>query len=175
MRDGQDYIPRFRQVMEEATLMGDRKYASCSRTCRSFLRCCRRLSGLESRSQIGAHPGWTRRARSGPRSCWSTLAFPTFGRQIRAPSVRLITLTGYGQAADGPRVREAEFDAHLVKPVSTQQRVMRPRANLYEGVYRVALRPARTAVAQDERQQRENATFATVVRATLFDTDDENE
>ncbi len=43
------------------------------------------------------------------------------GRQIRAvlgPSVRLIALTGYGQAEDRQRSRAAGFDAHLVKPVS---------------------------------------------------------
>jgi CheY-like chemotaxis protein len=45
------------------------------------------------------------------------------GRQIRAilgPSVRLIALTGYGQAEDRQRSRAAGFDAHLVKPVSGQ-------------------------------------------------------
>jgi CheY-like chemotaxis protein len=44
-------------------------------------------------------------------------------RQIRAilgSSVRLIALTGYGQASDRQRSLEAGFDAHLVKPVSTQ-------------------------------------------------------
>lgn len=43
------------------------------------------------------------------------------GRQIRVilgPSVRLIALTGYGQAEDRQRSRAAGFDAHLVKPVS---------------------------------------------------------
>jgi len=43
------------------------------------------------------------------------------GRQLRAllgPSVRLIALTGYGQAEDRQRSRAAGFDAHLVKPVS---------------------------------------------------------
>jgi CheY-like chemotaxis protein len=45
------------------------------------------------------------------------------GRQIRAildPSVRLIAVTGYGQAQDRQRSREVGFDAHLVKPVSGQ-------------------------------------------------------
>lgn len=32
-------------------------------------------------------------------------------------SVRLIALTGYGQAADTQRARESGFDSHLVKPV----------------------------------------------------------
>jgi CheY-like chemotaxis protein len=32
--------------------------------------------------------------------------------------VRLIALTGYGQAEDRRRSAEAGFDAHLVKPVS---------------------------------------------------------
>jgi CheY-like chemotaxis protein/anti-sigma regulatory factor (Ser/Thr protein kinase) len=43
------------------------------------------------------------------------------GRQLRAllgPSVRLIALTGYGQAEDRRRSSAAGFDAHLVKPVS---------------------------------------------------------
>ena len=43
------------------------------------------------------------------------------GRQLRAifgPSIRLIALTGYGQAEDRQRSRAAGFDAHLVKPVS---------------------------------------------------------
>jgi signal transduction histidine kinase/CheY-like chemotaxis protein len=43
------------------------------------------------------------------------------GRQIRAilgQSVRLIAVTGYGQAEDRMRSRAAGFDAHLVKPVS---------------------------------------------------------
>jgi CheY-like chemotaxis protein len=45
------------------------------------------------------------------------------GRQLRAilgPSVRLIALTGYGQPEDRQRSRVAGFDAHLVKPVSSQ-------------------------------------------------------
>jgi CheY-like chemotaxis protein len=32
-------------------------------------------------------------------------------------SVRLIALTGYGQAADTQRTRDSGFDSHLVKPV----------------------------------------------------------
>ena len=36
----------------------------------------------------------------------------------RASTVRLIALTGYGQAEDRRRSAEAGFDAHLVKPVS---------------------------------------------------------
>ena len=42
-------------------------------------------------------------------------------RRIRAndkhAGVRLIALTGYGQAADRRAAAEAGFDAHLVKPV----------------------------------------------------------
>jgi CheY-like chemotaxis protein len=33
------------------------------------------------------------------------------------PSVRIIALTGYGQAEDVQRARDAGFDAHMVKPV----------------------------------------------------------
>jgi len=43
------------------------------------------------------------------------------GRRIRAAlgkRVRLVALTGYGQARDHRRSSEAGFDAHLVKPVS---------------------------------------------------------
>jgi PAS domain S-box-containing protein len=39
-------------------------------------------------------------------------------RSARASTVRLIALTGYGQAEDRRRSAEAGFDAHLVKPVS---------------------------------------------------------
>jgi PAS domain S-box-containing protein len=45
-------------------------------------------------------------------------------RQVRAAlgnSVFLIALTGYGQAEDRRRTAEAGFDAHLVKPVDTEQ------------------------------------------------------
>jgi CheY-like chemotaxis protein len=40
-------------------------------------------------------------------------------KRIRAAgnSVRLVALTGYGQAEDIQRTRTAGFDAHLVKPV----------------------------------------------------------
>jgi signal transduction histidine kinase len=41
-------------------------------------------------------------------------------RGILGQSVRLIALTGYGQAEDRERSRDAGFDAHLVKPVSEQ-------------------------------------------------------
>lgn len=40
-------------------------------------------------------------------------------RQMRAAlghSVRLVAVTGYGQAEDHRRTREAGFDAHVVKP-----------------------------------------------------------
>jgi signal transduction histidine kinase len=46
------------------------------------------------------------------------------GRRVRdrlGRSVRLIALTGYGQAEDRNRSRDAGFDAHLVKPVSAEQ------------------------------------------------------
>jgi CheY-like chemotaxis protein len=35
----------------------------------------------------------------------------------RADALRLIAVTGYGQAADRDRTRQSGFDAHLVKPV----------------------------------------------------------
>lgn len=43
------------------------------------------------------------------------------GRHLRArfPSVRLYALTGYGDARDRTRTREAGFHGHFVKPVST--------------------------------------------------------
>jgi CheY-like chemotaxis protein len=43
------------------------------------------------------------------------------GRRLRealGDRVRLIALTGYGRADDRSKVREAGFDAHLVKPVA---------------------------------------------------------
>jgi signal transduction histidine kinase/ActR/RegA family two-component response regulator len=46
------------------------------------------------------------------------------GRRIRAKlgtSVRLVALTGYGQANDRRHSRDAGFDAHLVKPVTPEQ------------------------------------------------------
>src|SRR6266850_6812403 len=42
------------------------------------------------------------------------------GRRLRealGDRVRLVALTGYGRADDRRRVREAGFDAHLVKPI----------------------------------------------------------
>jgi CheY-like chemotaxis protein len=36
-------------------------------------------------------------------------------------SLHLVALTGYGQASDKARAREAGFDAHLVKPVDLQR------------------------------------------------------
>ena len=40
-------------------------------------------------------------------------------RRLRAehPAVRLVAVTGYGQASDRTRSHAAGFDAHLVKPV----------------------------------------------------------
>lgn len=38
--------------------------------------------------------------------------------RARVPAVKLVALTGYGQANDRQRSRAAGFDAHLVKPVS---------------------------------------------------------
>jgi CheY-like chemotaxis protein len=46
------------------------------------------------------------------------------GRRIRSDlgsSVRLIALTGYGQAEDRRRSEGAGFDMHLVKPVTPEQ------------------------------------------------------
>jgi len=45
-------------------------------------------------------------------------------RRVRAKlgaEVRLVAVTGYGQAADKRRALEAGFDAHLTKPVDVQQ------------------------------------------------------
>jgi CheY-like chemotaxis protein/two-component sensor histidine kinase len=39
----------------------------------------------------------------------------------RGASMKLIAITGYGQAADRERTREAGFDAHLVKPVDLEE------------------------------------------------------
>jgi DNA-binding response OmpR family regulator len=46
-------------------------------------------------------------------------------RRMRASArhagVRLIALTGYGQAGDRAAARDAGFDVHLVKPVDTDR------------------------------------------------------
>ena len=39
----------------------------------------------------------------------------------RARGIRLIAVTGYGQAEDRTRTRAAGFDVHLVKPVSIEE------------------------------------------------------
>lgn len=39
-------------------------------------------------------------------------------RGVRTGACRVGALTGYGQARDRERSREAGFDAHLVKPLS---------------------------------------------------------
>jgi CheY-like chemotaxis protein len=56
-------------------------------------------------------------------------------RQLRAQqefrSTPLVAVTGYGQAEDRVRSREAGFDAHLTKPVNPQQLqqfIAKPRA-----------------------------------------------
>jgi CheY-like chemotaxis protein len=45
------------------------------------------------------------------------------GRRLRGmpEAPRLIALTGYGQASDQARSREAGFDAHMVKPIDFEQ------------------------------------------------------
>lgn len=42
------------------------------------------------------------------------------GRRLREDhaALRLVALTGYGQASDKARSREAGFDAHLIKPIN---------------------------------------------------------
>jgi CheY-like chemotaxis protein len=37
--------------------------------------------------------------------------------RLEFPTVRMVAVTGYGQASDRTRSRAAGFDAHLVKPV----------------------------------------------------------
>jgi CheY-like chemotaxis protein len=74
-------------------------------------------------------PGGVEMARSArPDVVLVDIGLPGFdgyevGRRIRSDlgkSVRLIALTGYGQAEDRRRSREAGFDAHLVKPLSAE-------------------------------------------------------
>jgi CheY-like chemotaxis protein len=47
------------------------------------------------------------------------------GRRIRQEEygkfIRLVAVTGYGQAGDRARSRDAGFDVHLVKPVAPEQ------------------------------------------------------
>jgi CheY-like chemotaxis protein len=42
-------------------------------------------------------------------------------RQPRLATVKFVALTGYGQVEDRRRVRDAGFNAHLVKPVNMQE------------------------------------------------------
>ena len=42
-------------------------------------------------------------------------------RKALGDQVFLIALTGYGQAEDRERVRQAGFDLHLVKPVDPER------------------------------------------------------
>ena len=42
------------------------------------------------------------------------------GGQMRVAPKRIIALTGYGQAGDKQRSREAGFDEHVVKPLALE-------------------------------------------------------
>lgn len=44
------------------------------------------------------------------------------GRRLREldPALRLVALTGYGQASDKAQSQDAGFDAHLVKPIRVE-------------------------------------------------------
>jgi CheY-like chemotaxis protein len=44
-------------------------------------------------------------------------------RAMNVPGMRIIAITGWGQAADRQRAREAGFDVHLVKPVEPAELV----------------------------------------------------
>jgi signal transduction histidine kinase/ActR/RegA family two-component response regulator len=83
-----------------------------------------RLDGHESLAVYGAREALDAVATFKPEVLLLDIGLPEMdgyevARRLRASGsvVRLIALTGYGQAEDVQRTRAAGFDAHLVKPV----------------------------------------------------------
>jgi CheY-like chemotaxis protein/two-component sensor histidine kinase len=74
-------------------------------------------SGVEAAVNVRPHAAFIDIGLPGLDGC-------EVGRRIRdqlGQRVRLIALTGYGQAQDRRRSREAGFDAHLVKPLTPEE------------------------------------------------------
>ena len=93
------------------------------------------LSGYETHTAADAATAITRATLLRPQVALLDIGLPVMdgydlARQLRQTSglehLRLIAITGYGQAADRERSRSAGFDAHLVKPISVDdvQRVV---------------------------------------------------
>jgi signal transduction histidine kinase/ActR/RegA family two-component response regulator len=85
---------------------------------------CLRLDGHQTRAVYSARGAFESVESFGPEIVLLDIGLPDINgfevaRQIRGEgvSVRLVALTGYGQAEDIERAREAGFDAHMVKPV----------------------------------------------------------
>ena len=82
------------------------------------------MSGYETRMAHHAQAAIDLAIEFGPALAVLDLGLPgmdgvELGTELRKhdPSIRLIALTGYGQAKDRERTREAGFDEHMVKPV----------------------------------------------------------
>jgi PAS domain S-box-containing protein len=93
------------------------------------------LSGYETYTAVDAASAITRAEALRPHVALLDIGLPVMdgydlARQLRQTSgleqLRLVAITGYGQAADRERARAAGFDAHLVKPISLEdvQRVV---------------------------------------------------
>lgn len=84
------------------------------------------LLGHDAQAASDVEAALTLAARSAPRIALLDIGLPVIdgyelGRRLRAvpglAGIKLVALTGYGQASDRERSRAAGFDAHLVKPV----------------------------------------------------------
>ena len=81
------------------------------------------------RSATTGSPHWNKLARSSPRWCYPTSACRgwtaiALAHELRLlpglERVRLIAISGYGQAEDHRRSMEAGFEQHLLKPVAPE-------------------------------------------------------
>jgi CheY-like chemotaxis protein len=93
------------------------------------------LSGYETHTATDAASAIARAQTLRPQVALLDIGLPVMdgydlARQLRRTSglekLRLVAITGYGQAADRERARSAGFDEHLVKPISVDdvQRVV---------------------------------------------------
>jgi CheY-like chemotaxis protein len=92
---------------------------------REMLRVTLELAGHEVQEAHDGPSGLTAILRLQPDVALVDVGLPEFdgyevARRVRAAagtSIRLVALTGYGQAADRRQALEAGFDAHVVKPI----------------------------------------------------------
>jgi CheY-like chemotaxis protein len=92
---------------------------------REMLRVTLELAGHEVQEAHDGPSGLTAILRLLPDVALVDVGLPEFdgyevARRVRAAagtSIRLVALTGYGQAADRRQALEAGFDAHVVKPI----------------------------------------------------------